>query len=686
MLERGADVSIEANEGKSALDYARSKGHLEVVTLLEDEAREPKAKLVYDLVQADGHVHHAAVRNFFTRPRRFRTNPKVASAFLTSLDRLMTSSQADIAAETLLARYATVAQLWATPHVDDDDEGVAASPLASPTRSPSRSSSRASRDQSRDENEDVCTDDALELALFYAVFCKADGLACAVETAPQLRRLLVECGKRYSNAHAEPSEFVAVGDRNLMALARKLLVENPNHMNKLLPVIREFIQLQINNAPPELLVRVIEAFRFVLDIPPFFLAAATLSSLTSLRRFRCSYTHRPSYTLALAAITCEPQFQLFSTRLCEIIRAAREMAEDERVSAGNMVPISSPTVGPSEVRASDAVAQAAAADSAGPGPTTEGGLLSRRTGHFTLTLPDASPADGDRDHLVTLRGGPVQHTAVLSELHQEADGVESLFLTFGAAVAQRSSGTFDAPVRDPLRTLEASGLRPDSERQWQCESVCNVTRGTLKYGSVSKMTLGIELLLACDKSLAGISQLRTALGADAVDIEIVSIWNRFGEPTSGGWADVLVHFAFDADDNRHIVELRLVHQDLALVAEEHNAMAPYVKTRSALELLVAKGLSHRVPAPQPPQADATMSAARSASQSRSPLCRVDSGTHIPASPGAVSTTLALPAADDRVARLESSVLRLESTVAEQARLLSAQGELIKQLLASRASP
>ena len=65
------------------------------------------------------------------------------------------------------------------------------------------------------------------------------------------------------------------------------------------------------------------------------------------------------------------------------------------------------------------------------------------------------------------------------------------------------------------------------------------------------------------------------------------IQDRFAAPAASGWADVVVHFAFDADDNRHVVEIRLVHQDLALVAEEHSAAGPHLKTRSARELLMA---------------------------------------------------------------------------------------------------
>mmetsp|Transcript_3380 Transcript_3380/g.10394 ORF Transcript_3380/g.10394 Transcript_3380/m.10394 type:complete len:475 (+) Transcript_3380:340-1764(+) len=473
--------------------------------------------------------------------------------------------------------------------------------------------------------------------------------------AEQRRLLLEECSRRYSSPLVEPVDFVAIRDRNMMALAREMLQEDSDHLDKLLPVIEEFLQLQIDAAPPELLVRVVEAFR---------------------------YTHRPSYMLALTAITCEPQFQLFSERMAEIIGAAQELAADEADGAAERAAARGAPALLWAVEESAGPGLGAAPGGAEPTGNPPPATAGRASPPLPLMLaPAASSADGPA-HRVTLRGGAIQRTAVLVDLHKEADGVDPLFMTFGAAVAQRSGGVFDAPPRDPLRTLETSALRSDPTRQWQCESVC-VTQGTLKYGSVTKMTLGIELLLACDRGLAAISQLGTALlGTDAAEIEIVSIRNRFAEPTTGGWADVLVQFAFDADDNRHIVEVRLVHQDLSLVAEEHNAVGPYVKTRSALELLEAKGLKHRVPTPLPPPPESPSAASRSASRTQ----RESSGALSPLS-NACSPPLALQhCVDGRLQSLEGTVQRLETTVADQARLIAAQGEMIKQLLAARSAP
>jgi hypothetical protein len=161
--------------------------------------------------------------------------------------------------------------------------------------------------------------------------------------------------------------------------------------------------------------------------------------------------------------------------------------------------------------------------------------------------------------------------------------------------------------------------------------------------------------------------------------------DRFAAPAASGWADVVVHFAFDADDNRHVVEVRLVHQDLALVAEEHSAAGPHLKTRSALELLAAKGLLHLVPPPRPPQVDPSRSPTRTASSSRLNSGGGPSSMHGGAAQiGAAAAGPPLPgSAEDRLSRLESAVRQLELTVEAQATLIAAQAQMIEQLSALR---
>lgn len=63
---------------------------------------------------------------------------------------------------------------------------------------------------------------------------------------------------------------------------------------------------------------------------------------------------------------------------------------------------------------------------------------------------------------------------------------------------------------------------------------------------------------------------------------------RFGEPTSGGWADVLVNFHF-AGDPSMIVELQVQHETLVRVRTEGHAHQKYNLFRVAYELLETIG-------------------------------------------------------------------------------------------------
>ena len=95
-------------------------------------------------------------------------------------------------------------------------------------------------------------------------------------------------------------------------------------------------------------------------------------------------------------------------------------------------------------------------------------------------------------------------------------------------------------------------------------------------------------------------------------------------PAASGWTDVVVHFAFGADDNHHVVEIHLVHQDMALIAEEHSVAGPHLNTWSAQELQTAKELLQLVPSPRSVQIGPSRSPTRSALRLRlEPILTVD---------------------------------------------------------------
>jgi hypothetical protein len=62
--------------------------------------------------------------------------------------------------------------------------------------------------------------------------------------------------------------------------------------------------------------------------------------------------------------------------------------------------------------------------------------------------------------------------------------------------------------------------------------------------------------------------------------------SRFGKPTSGGWADIMLNFYFKDDEEglAHICEIQLVHAQLYGVRKNMGAHKSYNDFRAALEL------------------------------------------------------------------------------------------------------
>jgi hypothetical protein len=67
---------------------------------------------------------------------------------------------------------------------------------------------------------------------------------------------------------------------------------------------------------------------------------------------------------------------------------------------------------------------------------------------------------------------------------------------------------------------------------------------------------------------------------------------RFGQPTSGGWADIMINFYFEDDEEKHahICEIQLVHAHLYGVRKNMGAHKGYNEFRAALELCERLGV------------------------------------------------------------------------------------------------
>jgi hypothetical protein len=79
-------------------------------------------------------------------------------------------------------------------------------------------------------------------------------------------------------------------------------------------------------------------------------------------------------------------------------------------------------------------------------------------------------------------------------------------------------------------------------------------------------------------------------GGIAEKICITRAKDRFGKPTSGGWADIMLNFHFEHDEGVHICEVQLVHSQMFTMRKNMGAHKTYSVFRAALELLEILGL------------------------------------------------------------------------------------------------
>ena len=68
--------------------------------------------------------------------------------------------------------------------------------------------------------------------------------------------------------------------------------------------------------------------------------------------------------------------------------------------------------------------------------------------------------------------------------------------------------------------------------------VFDVVRGMIEFTSMKDMQKAVQALLESD------------------EITVLRLKNRFGNPTDGGWRDVMINFWINGDRNKHICEVR----------------------------------------------------------------------------------------------------------------------------------
>ena len=183
-----------------------------------------------------------------------------------------------------------------------------------------------------------------------------------------------------------------------------------------------------------------------------------------------------------------------------------------------------------------------------------------------------------------------QATDQILTLYQHAQSIHPQFMNYLHTLANKITTSnkqvnVTATVPDSLKGLYrvfektafiGSSSDKDQTREgtnlFDCSGVFDVVRGALQFDSMSGMVLGINFL------------------ASDQNIKITRVKDRFGSPTSAGWADCLVNAVFVNDTNNHIFEIQLISQQMMWVRSTCGAHHTYNQFRTAMELLQARGL------------------------------------------------------------------------------------------------
>ena len=179
-------------------------------------------------------------------------------------------------------------------------------------------------------------------------------------------------------------------------------------------------------------------------------------------------------------------------------------------------------------------------------------------------------------------GRPAQQSSKsISGLYRSGEAVTQRHVALLETIASKTNATFhNAGHKSLVRTCEKMFLTAGA-RNGKPEVVCDVVRGTIECRDFTTMINVQRLLCDLDADLSVTGQT----GGISETICTSRCKNRFGKPTSGGWADIMFNFYFEDDETRHICELQLVHSQMYTVRKEMGAHKTHSTFRAALELL-----------------------------------------------------------------------------------------------------
>jgi hypothetical protein len=174
-----------------------------------------------------------------------------------------------------------------------------------------------------------------------------------------------------------------------------------------------------------------------------------------------------------------------------------------------------------------------------------------------------------------------QQSTTLSDLLNCGEAVSKRYDTLMDTVASKTGSTFHVAPRKGLVRITEKLAMTIGANNGKPQRVCDLVRGAIECVNFTTMMNSLRLLCDLDTKL----QTTGETGGITESICITRSKGRFGQPTSGGWGDIMINFYFASDERKHICELQLVHMQLYNVRKNMGAHATYAIFRAALELL-----------------------------------------------------------------------------------------------------
>eukprot|EP00937_MAST-01D_sp_MAST-1D-sp2_P001148 g1148.t1 len=169
-----------------------------------------------------------------------------------------------------------------------------------------------------------------------------------------------------------------------------------------------------------------------------------------------------------------------------------------------------------------------------------------------------------------------QRTKKFVDLYADAAATLPAFEAFVDVLARRAAGECVvakkrvAPLKHVFRVLQKQATRVDGGVPHECETACDVVRGSIVCESMGGLRVVLRLLLQMQ---------------DEGRVAVVRCKDRFRAPTAAGWADAVLNIVcLEGSGREHVCELQLIHAQMLKARKELGGHNAYAAFREAAEL------------------------------------------------------------------------------------------------------